>query len=281
MLENHVEDQFRFDGKGIIILVFFFLIGALFQFLFGYLEDEGIKIPYSVFWGSFLSFLIPVAGFSFFVVKKQTGKLLNFKIKKQTINLYLVLILMTMGMIFISNFLANLIPTDGAFKEFHQVYQKALGTLVKDRISIYLMTLILAPLFEEIIFRGIIQKGLINKGMKPVWAIVISALIFSIAHGNPWQSIAAAFSGCVLGYVYYKTNSIQCSMLMHFVNNFIAVLPFMIYGNLNDDMIDKSAARDGNMFYALVIGIVIFGISVYLLNKEIKKSQNKNLNLKK
>lgn len=277
MLENHVENQFRFNGKGIVVLIFFFLIGSLLQLLFGYLEDEGIKIPYSVFWGSLLSFLVPVAGFSFFIVKKQTGKLLNFKIKKQTINLYLVLILMTIGIIFISNFLANLIPTDGAFKKFHQVYQKALDTLVKDRISIYLMTLILAPLFEEIIFRGIIQKGLINKGMKPVWSIVISALVFSIAHGNPWQSIAAAFSGGVLGYVYYKTNSIQCSMLMHFVNNFIAVLPFMIYGNLNDDMMDKSVAKDGNIFYALVFGMVILGISIYLLNKELKKSQNKIL----
>ena len=81
-----------------------------------------------------------------------------------------------------------------------------------------------APFFEEWLCRGMVERGLLGRGMKPVWAIVISALFFAIIHLNPWQAIPAFLLGCLFGYVYYKTGSLKLTMLMHFTNNTFALV---------------------------------------------------------
>ena len=90
---------------------------------------------------------------------------------------------------------------------------------------------IFAPFFEEWLCRGMVLRGLLNykrkdgsKGMKPVWAIIISALFFAFIHLNPWQAIPAFALGCLFGYVYYRTGSLKLTMLMHFTNNTFALI---------------------------------------------------------
>ena len=60
--------------------------------------------------------------------------------------------------------------------------------------------------------------------MKPATAIVISAAFFAILHMNPWQAIPAFCLGLLFGFVYYKTGSLKLTMLMHCVNNTMAVV---------------------------------------------------------
>lgn len=82
---------------------------------------------------------------------------------------------------------------------------------------------IFAPLFEEWFCRGIVLRGLLTK-KRPASAIAISAIFFAVLHMNPWQALPAFTLGCVFGYVYYKTGSLKLTMLMHFVNNTMALL---------------------------------------------------------
>ena len=82
---------------------------------------------------------------------------------------------------------------------------------------------IFAPLFEEWLCRGIILRGLLTQ-MRPVSAIAVSAVFFAVLHMNPWQAIPAFMLGSVFGYVYYKTGSLKLTMLMHFVNNTMALI---------------------------------------------------------
>ena len=82
---------------------------------------------------------------------------------------------------------------------------------------------VFAPLFEEWLCRGMILRGLLTK-MKPATAIVISAAFFAILHMNPWQAIPAFCLGLLFGFVYYKTGSLKLTMLMHCVNNTMAVV---------------------------------------------------------
>lgn len=70
---------------------------------------------------------------------------------------------------------------------------------------------VFAPFFEEWLCRGMVLRGLLNykrkskadgtikHGIKPVWAIVISALFFALIHMNPWQAIPAFVLGCLFG----------------------------------------------------------------------------------
>lgn len=82
---------------------------------------------------------------------------------------------------------------------------------------------VFAPFFEEWLCRGIVLRGLLNR-TSPAAAICISAAFFAILHMNPWQAVPAFGLGLLFGYVYYKTGSLRLTMLMHCVNNTMAVI---------------------------------------------------------
>ena len=101
-----------------------------------------------------------------------------------------------------------------------------------------LCTAVFAPFFEEWLFRGIVLRGLLGK-LKPVWAILLSAVVFGLFHMNLWQAIPAALMGLLLGYVYWKTGSLKLTMLMHCANNTLSVLLMHLHGtDANDTMYD-------------------------------------------
>lgn len=89
--------------------------------------------------------------------------------------------------------------------------------------AVFLSVSVAAPLFEEWLCRGVILRGLVEK-TGPAWAIVISSLVFGLMHGNLWQAIPAFMIGCLLGYVYYKTASLELTMLMHSLNNTLSLI---------------------------------------------------------
>ena len=95
-----------------------------------------------------------------------------------------------------------------------------------DNVFINFLTVsVFAPFFEEWLCRGMVLRGLLSKKIKPVWAILISAVFFGVIHLNPWQAVPAILLGLLFGYVYYKTGSLKLTMLMHFANNtFVLVL---------------------------------------------------------
>ena len=107
-----------------------------------------------------------------------------------------------------------------AYEMFMEIMKQMTGGVFW---SSFLVVAIFAPIFEEWLCRGMVLRGLLTK-MKPVWAIVISALFFAVIHANPWQALNAFLIGLVMGYVYYKTGSLLLTMIIHFVNNGTAVI---------------------------------------------------------
>ena len=107
---------------------------------------------------------------------------------------------------------------------FYDLTQEVLRQLVGGPFwSSFLLAAVFAPVFEEWLCRGMVLRGLLTR-LKPAWAIVISALFFALIHMNPWQALNAFIIGVIMGYVYYKTGSLWLTMLMHFVNNGMAVV---------------------------------------------------------
>lgn len=75
-----------------------------------------------------------------------------------------------------------------------------------------------APVAEEILFRGFIF-GTLKKEMPPAAAIVISALIFGIAHMTPLGIIYATALGILMGWLTWRTGSVVPSLLFHMAYN--------------------------------------------------------------
>jgi membrane protease YdiL (CAAX protease family) len=119
---------------------------------------------------------------------------------------------------------------------------------------------IFAPFFEEWLLRGIILRGLLNckrsggrRGFHPAVSIIVSALLFAVVHFNIWQGLPAFAMGCLFGYVYYKTGSLKLTMLMHFANNFMALVAGQIIGSDADNWYQIIPAP---MYYALTAACV-------------------------
>ena len=90
-----------------------------------------------------------------------------------------------------------------------------------------MMTVVIAPILEELIFRKLILDRIRNYGEKT--AIVFSALCFGLFHGNLTQFLYAFMIGLFLGYVYCKTGKVLYTMIMHALVNLISssVMMFM------------------------------------------------------
>lgn len=85
-------------------------------------------------------------------------------------------------------------------------------------ISLFLYAGVLAPVAEEILFRGLILRILMPYGKK--FAILSSAILFGLFHGNVVQTPFAFAVGLVLGYAAAE-HSILWAMVLHMFNNMI------------------------------------------------------------
>lgn len=103
-------------------------------------------------------------------------------------------------------------------------FERLMDQMMEGPVWITLISVsIFAPLFEEWLCRGLVLRGLLQK-TNPAVAITVSAAFFAILHMNPWQALPAFALGLLFGYVYYRTGSLKLTMLMHCVNNTMAVI---------------------------------------------------------
>lgn len=104
-------------------------------------------------------------------------------------------------------------------------YSSILGTIEIPNFGTYLIYVFvscLVPAFcEDLLFRGVIASGLKEKGFKV--ALYGSAIIFTFMHGNPEQTVHQFIIGLIVGYIFLKSGNVWLGILVHFVNNFVAV----------------------------------------------------------
>jgi len=97
-----------------------------------------------------------------------------------------------------------------------------------------LCTTLGAPLMEEWFFRGVLYRGLdvaLHGELSTLgaWlAIVASALVFALAHGEPAQFAGLAFLGVVLAWLVRRTKRLVPSIVTHLSFNGVAMVALLI-----------------------------------------------------
>ena len=86
---------------------------------------------------------------------------------------------------------------------------------------------IIAPFCEEVFFRGFVFPGL-RHGMSLVWAIIISSLLFGVAHADPGSFPVLFVIGLALAFLRWRTKSIWPCIMLHILNNGIAALVIVL-----------------------------------------------------
>jgi len=80
-------------------------------------------------------------------------------------------------------------------------------------------TVVLAPIFEEIIFRGVLY-GSLRARFGVATSVIVSALIFAAAHGYGVAGFASVFcSGALWAWSYERTRSLLPAIAAHMANN--------------------------------------------------------------
>ena len=160
---------------------------------------------------------------------------------------------------------------DGAGLEFSAFEMLTPNDLTSNVLN-FIACAVVPPLVEELAFRGILMQPLRKFGDK--FAIVMSSLIFALAHGNMVQIPFAFIAGLALGYFQIITGSIWTSIAIHFLNNFIATVISVYY---------TAFPNASDLFFILIEGAIfvigVFAMILFFVNKN-GKLQNDNSEFK-
>ncbi len=127
---------------------------------------------------------------------------------------------------------------------------------------------LLAPILEELLFRGAIQGALHRTVKNPRVAILIASLIFGVVHMNPAQIPFAFLLGMIFGWLYYRTGSLLPGIVGHVLNNSVASVNMILYGNAT---IEEQMPSSAEMWLLAAIATVVFCLAAAWLNKRLKK----------
>ena len=83
---------------------------------------------------------------------------------------------------------------------------------------------LIGPIMEEIMMRQVILTEIREATGKKWLAIIISAFLFAVMHGNPIQIVFAMPAGILLGWLYCMTGSLLVPIGVHIMNNTISFI---------------------------------------------------------
>lgn len=137
-----------------------------------------------------------------------------------------------------------------------------------------LVTSIAAPLVEELLFRGIVYKRL-RTIMNITPAMIISAALFGLVHGNMVQFIYAFLIGLIFAFVYEKFKTIWAPIILHASANLLSVIITALQGS---ETSDGSEGTIGMYMLFAVIELAVTFLFVWLIDRKVNRTPLKQEN---
>ncbi len=193
-----------------------------------------------------------------------------FKIQNYNPRIYLYLPLIGIGLLLINkpfwDFTTILKYYQGISANNNPVTSNNNIALIYNVIS----TLLVAPIIEELFYRKFLL-GKLSKNNKPIIAIVVSSICFSIMHiETPNNLIPTFISGIILGIIYLKTKKIGYCIMLHFIVNLIIITT----NNIGISYHNWLIGYNFNLFYWLLFGI---GIAITFIGMKKIATVNKHV----
>ena len=154
-----------------------------------------------------------------------------------------------------------------------------------------LLMAVLPALSEEITFRGVLQRLLSPKNsslnsqlsytssasdrsskgeirtLNYHLSIWLTSIIFSAIHMQFYGFVPRMLMGALFGYMLVWTGSLWVPMLMHFVNNAMAVLLYFIANKANWDMDKIDAIGTGNTLWLGIVSVILTIVGIYAFRR--------------
>ena len=159
-----------------------------------------------------LTFLLPVI--IIFAYRRISWRAIGFgKFNWSTLGIGCGLLIGSYAVILVHNAILVMLGIKTQGQEITQLF----GAL-KSPVWFFIVGAILAPLVEEIFFRGFLFQGFRARyGWVP--GLLLSSAIFGLAHLDPVALIPTFILGCLLAYLYQRSNSVWPGVIMHMLVN--------------------------------------------------------------
>ena len=268
----------------LVILLICGLIGIAASALFIFAGDTGMKIGQGI--SSIFMFVVPPI--LYYIITRKEHQMQALGIRKLTPPWWLLLIGVILMFVSIPistslttwNESMNLGDAFAKLEEYLKMLEDTAQAATEkmlnvDTIGGLLFNLVVIALIpaigEELTFRGVLQQSLTRR-MNPHIAIILSAAIFSFIHFQFYGFLPRMFLGLLMGYMFYITNSLWTSMLMHFVNNGAAVV---LYYLSNKGVIEDAEhfGETSNVWIIVASAAVTIGLIVWSWLKARPKKQ--------
>ena len=146
-----------------------------------------------------------------------------------------------------------------------------LEILNQSTIPMIIYTCLIAPIFEELLYRGAVLRSFEKYGRR--FAILVSAMLFGLMHGNFYQIFMAAGIGLILGYLATEY-SIKLTIILHMINNTFVELTTQFGSSVSEAV--------GNiMNIGMIIISLIVLIAAFILNRNSIKEWLENNKMEK
>ena len=123
--------------------------------------------------------------------------------------------------------------------------------------ALNMLYVVAAPaLFEEMFFRGYVQRRA-ERGLGVIGGIVLTGVIFGVFHLRLTQVLPLILLGCYLAYVTWRTGSLWIAVVLHFLNNGLA-LSLSKWG-------PKSVADPEVVPWLLIVGSTLLFVACILI----------------
>ncbi len=187
-----------------------------------------------------------------FLLRGNTVKLSTHELKAGQ---FFILFLITYFLMYAGNF-AGKIVTMIISVLFKSRLSDAVSTLVirSDIWANLFVVAILGPIVEELFFRKLLIGKLRRYGEHV--AILTSALIFGLIHGNLSQAFYAFTIGLALGYIYVKTGKLIYTILIHMIIN--------LMGGIIAPAVVTQGGTLMQLYGILILGIAIAGLALFI-----------------
>ena len=149
----------------------------------------------------------------------------SFRLKPIPLNSIFSIVVLSLGTIILSDEIDRLIgmvfPRPDYIEKLAELFQ--FDTPLYALLLIF-ATVLIAPFSEEILFRGFLQQFLENHWKDATRAVLITSLFFAAVHMNPGWIIQIYLLGIILGYLSWKTGSVFPGLILHSLNNGLALI---------------------------------------------------------
>ena len=124
-------------------------------------------------------------------------------------------------------------------------------------IFVLIVVALIPSIVEEFLFRGLVQASF-DRSMSPLASAILAGTIFGLFHLNPFEVVPLIGIGCFLGFLRYRSVSIILPVLVHFLNNLLAVIAESL--KIGDEKIMMAPSTDQPGIFIVVAQLIIFGI---------------------